>query len=131
MKKKIKTKALGSIYETLTGFGIVERPEVLSEGKVSEKQPNPDANFRLGVLLLRMQNRTSHARDEEDGISVRNLAGVFIIVSSPARTRNPFHHYRVKSVDPEYSIRILSFFFYRSREKDGRKGRVWGLSEVK
>lgn len=78
----------------ITGFGIVERPEALSEGKVSEKQPDPDPDFGFGVLLLRMQNRASHARDEEDGISVSHLAsGVFVVVgSSPARTRNPFHH---------------------------------------
>ena len=113
---------MGSNHETVTCFGIIKRPEVLSESEVSDKQPNPDANFRLGVLLLRMQNRSPHARDEEDGISVRRrLAGVFIIVSSSAQTRNPFHHYRVKTVDPEYSIRILTFLFLqKSGENFGK-----------
>lgn len=108
----------------ITGFGIVERPEVLPESKVSEKYSDPNPDLGLGALLLRMQNRASHARHEEDGISVRYLAGVFIVVGSPARTRNPSH----QSVDPEYSMRS----FYRAQEKrEKRKERgCGGLSEV-
>lgn len=111
-------------FQSITGFGIVERPEALSEGKVSEKQPDPDPDFGFGVLLLRMQNRASHARDEEDGISVSHLAsGVFRRRwFFPSTDTKPISSSAGRSsglcVDPEYSNSDPLFLsFYRGQEK--------------
>lgn len=52
---------------------IIDRPELLLELEVRQKDPYPDPCFEPELLLLRMENGASHAGDKQNRIDVRHV----------------------------------------------------------